>query len=311
MLGSSALDNLLDAAGADGEPDAEALALLERREAARAARDFAEADRLRDELRARRAGRSATAADGPQLVRVTVTRDRLRPQPGPRGAARRAGARCSASGPRTARRAEPWLRDVEVVEARRTRSPRARAPTPTRASCAEVERLSATSTPPSCSRGPTRSSSRSTRSRTRRTSGAICRTAEVRRRDRRGHPRAPLGRGHAGGLQGVGGRGRAPARSRGCATSPTSSPTPRRPAAGATARRPRARDAVPQPDYSGGVRARARGRGQGLRPRVAAACDELVALPLRGRIESLNVERRRGGPAVRDLAEAQGLDSAP
>ena len=29
--------------------------------------------------------------------------------------------------------------------------------------------------------------------------------------------------------------------------------------------------------------------GRGLRPRVAAACDELVAVPLRGRIESLNV----------------------
>ena len=29
--------------------------------------------------------------------------------------------------------------------------------------------------------------------------------------------------------------------------------------------------------------------GRGLRPRVAAACDALVSLPLRGRIESLNV----------------------
>ena len=31
------------------------------------------------------------------------------------------------------------------------------------------------------------------------------------------------------------------------------------------------------------------GEGRGLRPRVAAACDDLVALPLRGRIGSLNV----------------------
>ena len=30
-------------------------------------------------------------------------------------------------------------------------------------------------------------------------------------------------------------------------------------------------------------------RARGLRPRVAAACDELVALPVRGRIGSLNV----------------------
>ena len=29
--------------------------------------------------------------------------------------------------------------------------------------------------------------------------------------------------------------------------------------------------------------------GRGLRPRVASSCDELVSLPLRGRIESLNV----------------------
>ena len=29
--------------------------------------------------------------------------------------------------------------------------------------------------------------------------------------------------------------------------------------------------------------------GRGLRPRVAAACDDLVSLPLLGRIDSLNV----------------------
>jgi 23S rRNA (guanosine2251-2'-O)-methyltransferase len=29
--------------------------------------------------------------------------------------------------------------------------------------------------------------------------------------------------------------------------------------------------------------------GRGLRPRVAGACDDLVSLPLKGRIESLNV----------------------
>ena len=69
MLQIFALDNLLDAAGADGEPDAGALALLERREAARAARDFAEADRLRDELAAQ-GWQVRDSADGPQLVRV-------------------------------------------------------------------------------------------------------------------------------------------------------------------------------------------------------------------------------------------------
>jgi 23S rRNA (guanosine2251-2'-O)-methyltransferase len=29
--------------------------------------------------------------------------------------------------------------------------------------------------------------------------------------------------------------------------------------------------------------------GRGLRPRVRAACDELIALPLLGRVDSLNV----------------------
>ena len=42
------------------------------------------------------------------------------------------------------------------------------------------------------------------------------------------------------------------------------------------------------PDYSGGVVLVMGAEGSGLRPRVAKACDALVALPLRGRTESLN-----------------------
>jgi 23S rRNA (guanosine2251-2'-O)-methyltransferase len=42
-------------------------------------------------------------------------------------------------------------------------------------------------------------------------------------------------------------------------------------------------------DWRGGVVLVLGAEGRGLRPRVAAACDDLVALPLRGRIESLNV----------------------
>jgi cysteinyl-tRNA synthetase len=68
MLEILGLDNLLDAAGADGEPDDAARELLERRETARAARDFAEADRLRDELAAQ-GWQVRDSADGPQLVR--------------------------------------------------------------------------------------------------------------------------------------------------------------------------------------------------------------------------------------------------
>jgi 23S rRNA (guanosine2251-2'-O)-methyltransferase len=50
-----------------------------------------------------------------------------------------------------------------------------------------------------------------------------------------------------------------------------------------------ARTAYDRPDYSGGVVLVLGAEGRGLRPRVAAACDDLVSLPLLGRIESLNV----------------------
>jgi 23S rRNA (guanosine2251-2'-O)-methyltransferase len=50
-----------------------------------------------------------------------------------------------------------------------------------------------------------------------------------------------------------------------------------------------ARTAYDQPDYSGGVVIVLGAEGRGLRPRVARACDELVGLPVRGRVESLNV----------------------
>lgn len=43
-----------------------------------------------------------------------------------------------------------------------------------------------------------------------------------------------------------------------------------------------------RPDYSGGVVLVIGAEGRGLRPRVASACDELVALPMHGRIGSLN-----------------------
>ena len=60
------LDNLLDASAG---PPPELLELAERRAQARAARDFAEADRLRDELRAE-GWEVRDGADGPELVPV-------------------------------------------------------------------------------------------------------------------------------------------------------------------------------------------------------------------------------------------------
>jgi 23S rRNA (guanosine2251-2'-O)-methyltransferase len=43
------------------------------------------------------------------------------------------------------------------------------------------------------------------------------------------------------------------------------------------------------PDYSGRVVLVLGSEGRGLRPRVRAACDALIRVPLRGRLESLNV----------------------
>jgi 23S rRNA (guanosine2251-2'-O)-methyltransferase len=58
-------------------------------------------------------------------------------------------------------------------------------------------------------------------------------------------------------------------------------------ATGAAARAPVPYD---RPDYAGaGVVLVLGSEGSGLRPRVAGACDELIALPLHGRIASLGV----------------------
>ena len=47
--------------------------------------------------------------------------------------------------------------------------------------------------------------------------------------------------------------------------------------------------AYAEPDYEGRVVLVLGAEEKGLRPRVASACDQLVALPVRGRVESLNV----------------------
>ena len=48
--------------------------------------------------------------------------------------------------------------------------------------------------------------------------------------------------------------------------------------------------------------------GKGLRPRVAASCDELIALPLRGRLESLNVSAAAAA-LLYGILQSAGLDS--
>jgi 23S rRNA (guanosine2251-2'-O)-methyltransferase len=73
--------------------------------------------------------------------------------------------------------------------------------------------------------------------------------------------------------------------------------------------------AVPydRPDYGGaGVVLVLGSEGRGLRPRVAGACDELIALPLRGRIGSLGVSAAAAAILYEILQiRARGLDKAP
>ena len=79
--------------------------------------------------------------------------------------------------------------------------------------------------------------------------------------------------------------------------------------ASAEGRSPRAAVSYDSPDYRGaGVVLVLGSEGSGLRPRVAEACDELIALPLRGRIGSLGV----GAAAAAILYEIlQSRDSGP
>jgi 23S rRNA (guanosine2251-2'-O)-methyltransferase len=69
--------------------------------------------------------------------------------------------------------------------------------------------------------------------------------------------------------------------------------------------------AVPytDPDWTGGVVLVLGSEGHGLRPRVAGACDALVALPLHGRVGSLNVSAAAAALLYGILQRR--LDSAP
>ncbi|MGA7704685.1 MAG: RNA methyltransferase [Solirubrobacteraceae bacterium] len=73
-------------------------------------------------------------------------------------------------------------------------------------------------------------------------------------------------------------------------------------------------DTVPYtaPDYRGGVVLVVGSEGSGLRPRVAGACDQLVSLPLRGRMESLGVAAATAALLYGILQGREaGLDKAP
>jgi 23S rRNA (guanosine2251-2'-O)-methyltransferase len=73
-------------------------------------------------------------------------------------------------------------------------------------------------------------------------------------------------------------------------------------------------DAVPYDalDYSGRVVVVLGSEGRGLRPRVAASCDQLIALPQRGRVNSLNVSTAAAALVYGILHFRGGsLDNAP
>ena len=65
-----------------------------------------------------------------------------------------------------------------------------------------------------------------------------------------------------------------------------------------------------RPDYRGRVVLVLGSEGRGLRPRVASACDELVRLPTRGRVGSLNVATA-AALVYGILHFRYGLDRAP
>lgn len=71
--------------------------------------------------------------------------------------------------------------------------------------------------------------------------------------------------------------------------------------------------AVPyhRPDYRGRVVLVLGSEGRGLRPRVAAGCDELVCLPVRGQVGSLNVSTAAAALVYGILHFRRGLDRAP
>ena len=66
-----------------------------------------------------------------------------------------------------------------------------------------------------------------------------------------------------------------------------------------------------QPDYRGGVVVVFGAEGRGLRPRVAECCDALIALPLRGRIGSLNVNAASAAILYEVLQRRGALDRTP
>jgi 23S rRNA (guanosine2251-2'-O)-methyltransferase len=66
-----------------------------------------------------------------------------------------------------------------------------------------------------------------------------------------------------------------------------------------------------EPDYRGGVVLVLGAEGKGLRPRVAGTCDARIALPMRGKVGSLNVSAAAAVLMYAILQGQETLDNAP
>ena len=142
--------------------------------------------------------------------------------------------------------------------------------------------------------------------------GSICRTAECAGAGGVVIPERRAAEVTPGGVQGLGGGRRAPA---GRARAQHGRLPRRGPRGGLLVLRgqrrgrpgrARRRSPYDAPDYSGaGVVLVLGSEGTGLRPRVAGACDELIALPLLGADRVARGGRGGRGAAVRDLAESR------
>ena len=293
MLAVLGLDNLLDAA--EGPPP-ELVELAERRAQARAARDFAEADRLRDELRAAGWEVTATAPDGPELVPlatravivygVNPVREALR---GPREVRRIWAARGDWSG------APVTHATPEEIAARCGSDAH-------QGVCAEVEDYRYADAAELLAR-PEPFLVALDEVTDPQNLGAVCRTAEVAGAtgvilpERRSAEVTPaVCKASAGAVEHL-----AIARVRNLADFLAQAKAAECWCYGAAAG---AKTPYRAPDYRGGVVLVLGAEGKGLRPRVRDACDDLVALPDARAHRLAQRQRCRGGPYVRDIAAA-------
>ena len=284
MLGVLALENLLDVEQVSAPAEARSCCASARPHA-RAARLGARGRILREQLR-ELGWEVRDGADGPELL--PDRDDRLRTQRRARGDPRPARPSVTSGRPRTLRR-EPWLAasGVRVTLEPPRRSPDAPAPTGTRASAPRCP-SSATSRPRTLLAHEQALIVALDQVQDPQNLGAICRSAEcagaagVVLPERRAAEVTPaVCKASAGAVEHL-----PLAQVRNLTDFLTAAKARGFWCYGADGE---AKLDYRQVDFSGPVVLVLGSEGTGLRPRVASACDALISLPLRGRIESLSV----------------------